>query len=181
MSVSVFAPGAAAPWDACLAIARALPGYFTPAAVAQIQHDLAHHGTYVVAERPAGAVAGFAVVQRKNAAVAELLWLAVHPAHQGRGLGTELLAALMERLGASGVALLAVKTLAPEAGYAPYVGTRRFYERAGFVHLETVDPYPGWDPDSPCAIYVKILPGHEGAGRHAPGDDFPGASAATGS
>ncbi len=24
-------------------------------------------------------------------------------------------------------------------------------------HLETVDPYPQWEPGNPCAIYVKAL------------------------
>jgi len=49
------------------------------------------------------------------------------------------------------------KTLAPDVEYAPYEATRRFYEKKGFIHLETIDPYPGWDPGNPCAIYVRVL------------------------
>ena len=71
--------------------------------------------------------------------------------------GSALLLAIEERLRADGVTLLEVKTLAPTVVYAPYERTRHFYERAGFLLLETVDPYPGWEPGNPCAIYVKIL------------------------
>jgi hypothetical protein len=62
-----------------------------------------------------------------------------------------------EHLRANGVMLLEVKTLAPTVVYTPYERTRRFYEHAGFILLEVVDPYPGWEPGNPCAIYVKIL------------------------
>jgi ribosomal protein S18 acetylase RimI-like enzyme len=159
--VSACDPGAKAQLEACRAIARALPDFFTTDAVAQIRRDLARHPTYVVEERTGQdwTVTGFAVVVRKNAAVAELAWLAVHPDRQGRGHGSTLLATVAASLQARGIALLEVKTLAPEAAYAPYEATRRFYARAGFVQLETIDPYPGWDPGNPCAIYVKILIG----------------------
>ncbi len=159
MRVAECTPAADTQAEACLAIARALPEYFTADAVAQLRRDLAEHAVYVVEERSdqAEAVTGFAVVARKNGAVAEVLGLAMHPARQGRGHGSTLLTTVTERLRAHDVALLEVKTLAPDARYAPYDATRRFYERAGFVHLETVDPYPGWEPGNPCAIYVKIL------------------------
>ncbi len=163
MPVSIYGPDGNAPLDACMAIAQALPDYFTPDAVMQMSRDLVEHGAYVVEDRSDREVAGFAVVHRKNGAVAELLWMAVRPSRQRRGYGSALLAAIVEHLRESSAELLEVKTLAPEAGYPPYKGTRRFYERAGFVHLETVDPYPGWAPGNPCAIYVKIL--HDPAAR----------------
>jgi GNAT superfamily N-acetyltransferase len=147
--------------EGCLTIAQALPDYFTADAVAAIHRALAEGPASVVEEAADGvrAVAGFAIVEHKGPAVAELAWMVVHPARRGQGYGSALLAAVAERLRARGVQLLEVKTLAPEADYAPYEATRRFYERAGFLHLETVDPYPGWEPGSPCAIYVKILTG----------------------
>ena len=55
-----------------------------------------------------------------------------------------------------GIALIEVKTLAATADYAPYEKTRRFYELGLFL-IETIDPFPGWEPGNPCAIYVKIL------------------------
>jgi GNAT superfamily N-acetyltransferase len=159
VSVYEYDRGEDAPVEACLAIARALPDYFTADAVSQMRRDLAEHTVYVSEDHAglAEAVAGFAVVERKSVVVAELLWMAVHPARQGQGHGARLLAAIVERLRAGGATLLEVKTLGPDAAYPPYERTRRFYERRGFVHLDTVDPYPGWDLGNPCAIYVKVL------------------------
>lgn len=72
-------------------------------------------------------VIGFATVQAKAAGVAELSWLAVEREGTGRGIGSALLEAVVKAL------------------------------RHGFYHVETVDAYPGWNPGTPCAIYVKPL------------------------
>ena len=29
--------------------------------------------------------------------------------------------------------------------------------RNGFVHIDTIDPLPGWEPGNPAAIYVAAL------------------------
>jgi hypothetical protein len=50
-----------------------------------------------------------------------------------------------------------VKTLDANAGYAPYEATRAFWERCGFVQVDTIDPLPDWQPGSPAAIYVAAL------------------------
>ena len=43
----------------------------------------------------------------------------------------------------------------PDRG--PYEATRAFWERNGFVHVDTIDPLPGWEPGNPAAIYVAAL------------------------
>ena len=43
------------------------------------------------------------------------------------------------------------------SGYRPYEATRAFWERNGFVHVDTIDPLPGWEPGNPAAIYVAAL------------------------
>jgi len=35
--------------------------------------------------------------------------------------------------------------------------TRAFWERNGFVHIDTIDPLPDWEPGNPAAIYVAAL------------------------
>jgi GNAT superfamily N-acetyltransferase len=96
-------------------------------------------------------------VERKGAGVAEILWMAVSSERRRMGIGTRLLSAIEDELRVEGSKLLEVKTLAAEARYAPYDDTRRFYEGSGFLPVETMDPYPGWEPGNPCAIYVKPL------------------------
>ena len=49
------------------------------------------------------------------------------------------------------------KTLDSSSGYRPYEATRAFWERNGFVHVDTIDPLPGWEPGNPAAIYVAAL------------------------
>jgi hypothetical protein len=43
------------------------------------------------------------------------------------------------------------------SGYRPYEATWAFWERNGFVHIDTIDPLPGWEPGNPAAIYVAAL------------------------
>jgi len=63
----------------------------------------------------------------------------------------------VELLADAGVAVVEVKTLDASAGYEPYVATRAFWERRGFVQVDCIDPLPGWEPGNPSAIYVKAL------------------------
>ena len=140
--------------DACLDIARALPDYFTGAALAEMQNDLLKDRLYLAVD---SGVLAFATAGFISGAVAEITWMAVRPGRRNRGIGTDLLRFLAADLKAQGFRLLQVKTLAEEAGYRPYEPTRRFYEKTGFLHLETIDPYPPWGPGNPCAIYVKVL------------------------
>jgi ribosomal protein S18 acetylase RimI-like enzyme len=58
----------------------------------------------------------------------DLYWIAVHPAAQGAGEGSRLLAEVERRLRAREARLLVAET-SSRANYAP---TRRFYERRGY-------------------------------------------------
>jgi len=139
----------------CVAVARDLPEFFTEAGVQSLETDAQHHALYV--DSVGDKVVAFVVVATKSKSVREILWMAVRPGMQGMGIGSTMLADIEGALRADGARLIEVRTLAATASYPPYERTRRFYERAGFVLLETIHPYPGWDQDSPCAIYVKPL------------------------
>ncbi len=68
-----------------------------------------------------------------------------------------LLQGMLGELAADGVSVVEVKTLDSSAGYQPYEGTRAFWERRGFVYVDTIDGLPGWDPGNPAAIYIAAL------------------------
>ena len=53
--------------------------------------------------------------------------------------------------------MVEAKTLDSSSGYQPYEATRAFWERNGFVHIDTIDPLPGWEAGNPAAIYVAAL------------------------
>jgi GNAT superfamily N-acetyltransferase len=138
------------------AIVRGLPDYFTPDVPDTVAADMSHHESWVVTD-DGDEVVGFAVVDRRFAHAVELLWAAVAAERRGAGLGTRLVEAVLAELEAGGVRLVEVRTLDRSAGYAPYDATRGFWEARGFVQVDRVDPYPGWQPGNPCAIYVAAL------------------------
>jgi GNAT superfamily N-acetyltransferase len=148
---------AAGPADVagCQAVVRGLPDHFTPDVPDTVAADMGRHESWVVT---AGAeVVGFAVVDRRSAEAVEVLWAAVAAGRRGWGLGTRLVEHVLAELAAGGVRLVEVRTLDRSAGYAPYEATRGFWEARGFVQVDRVDPYPGWQAGNPCAIYVAAL------------------------
>ncbi len=42
-------------------------------------------------------------------------------------------------------------------GTGPYQATQAFWERKGFVQIDTIDPLPGWQPGNPAAVYVAAI------------------------
>jgi hypothetical protein len=60
--------------DACVRIIRGLPEYFTDDVPDRVRLDLARHEGWVLANDN---VVGMAVVNRRSADAAEILWLAV--------------------------------------------------------------------------------------------------------
>jgi GNAT superfamily N-acetyltransferase len=140
---------------AATAIIRGLPDYFTADVPARLERDAADHEAWVITED--GTVAGVAVAARKSPAGAEILWIAVDAARRGRGHGTTLLTHVLDHLADTGISVVAAKTLDRSSGYRPYEATRAFWDRNGFIHVDTIDPLPGWQPGNPAAIYVAAL------------------------
>jgi ribosomal protein S18 acetylase RimI-like enzyme len=142
--------------SACLAIVRALPEYFTADVPGEVERELHTHLGWV-ATTQAGQVLGFVVVDRRSERAAEIRWLAVAPAAHRTGVATALLDQALGELANDGLQLVETKTLDGSVDYAPYDATRAFWERSGFVHVDTIDPLPGWQPGNPAAIYVAAL------------------------
>ncbi len=149
--------------EACLFIARALPQHFTPQGLADMESDLRRAETYVATGAGETATAtrvssdqviGFLSLVRKGPAVGEILWMAVRPDLHRQGIGSSLLRQASTDLSVGGVRILLVKTLSAKVDYKPYERTRGFYEKNGFLLIETIDPYPGWEAGNPCAIYA---------------------------
>jgi hypothetical protein len=99
---------------------------------------------------------------------------------RGRGHGTRLLGHVLDQLASAGVSVVEAKTLDRSSGYRPYEATRAFWERNGFIHIDTIDPLPDWPPGNPAAIYVAALrptrSAAPGPGRGRRTGDFDSAS-----
>jgi GNAT superfamily N-acetyltransferase len=151
-AVRRFAAGDA---PAIAAIIRGLPDYFTDDVPAKAERDAADYEAWVITD--SDGVAGFAIAARKSPGGAEILWIAVDATRRGHGHGTKLLGHVLDGLAAAGVSVVEAKTLDGSSGYQPYEATRAFWERNGFVLVDTIDPLPGWQPGNPAAIYVAAL------------------------
>jgi GNAT superfamily N-acetyltransferase len=139
----------------CVSIVRELPDYFTDDVPDKVMADLRVHQGWIATD--AGRIVGFAIVERRSRRSAEILWIAVRRAAQGNGVGAALVNHLLDELMADGLQVAEVKTLDHSAEYQPYVTTRAFWERRGFVQIDTIDPLPGWQAGNPAAIYVAAL------------------------
>lgn len=87
----------------------------------------AHHEVYVV-ETDAGIVAFFSISLNQESKVGELDLNAVHPDHQGDGIGTWMYEFALNRMTEAGMAVATVGT----GGDPSHAPARRAYEKAGF-------------------------------------------------
>jgi GNAT superfamily N-acetyltransferase len=141
--------------QACQTIIGGLPDFFTDDVPDKIAHDLDAHDGWVISEDDG--VVGFAVVERRSSRAAEILWIAVGHDQRHQGVGAKLIEHVLDALAGDKLAVVEAKTLDASADYEPYVATRAFWERHGFVHIDTIDPLPGWEPGNPAAILVCVL------------------------
>jgi ribosomal protein S18 acetylase RimI-like enzyme len=141
--------------DDCVRIVAALTDFFSAEEPAAVRRDLRQHDSWVITD--GDAVLGFLVADRRSSRVAEILWAGVEPGRRGAGIGSRLLEEVLHRLRTDGVEYVGLKTLDGSVPSSPYAATRAFWERRGFVQIDSVDPYPGWRPGNPAAIYVRAL------------------------
>jgi ribosomal protein S18 acetylase RimI-like enzyme len=141
--------------DACVGILARLPDYFTPETYDEVRAGISEHLVWVAAGTEQ--IEGFVLAERRYPTAAEITIAAVTPERQGTGIGTQLVDAALAHLREQGVVLVEAKTLDVSAGYEPYVATRAFWERRGFVQIDCIDPLPGWQPGNPSALYIAAL------------------------
>ena len=96
---------------------------------------------------------GFVSLSYSSEDCAEIDCLGVKKAHQGRGIGSQLLVTL-ESEASKNVDFLQVKTVA-EGSNKDYDRTNVFYRRLGFKKLEIFPQL--WGSQNPCQILIKKI------------------------
>ena len=96
---------------------------------------------------------GFVSLSYSSEDCAEIDCLGVKKAYQGRGIGSQLLAAF-ESEARKNVDYLQVKTVA-EGSNKDYDRTNVFYRSLGFKKLEIFPQL--WGPQNPCQILIKKM------------------------
>ncbi|MBI5306679.1 GNAT family N-acetyltransferase [Candidatus Wolfebacteria bacterium] len=134
-------------------IAKSLPEYFHKDGLKSIERDTKNHmlfGAYLNNE-----LIGFAVYKEINNEAIEMLWLGILRQYHRKGYGKILVERNLAEFSKK-YKVCKVKTISDSDDYEPYKKTRAFYRNLGFIPIETISPYPGWDND-PCQIFVKFL------------------------
>jgi ribosomal protein S18 acetylase RimI-like enzyme len=90
----------------------------------------------------------------------DLYWIVVDRKHQGRGIGTQLLGEVEQRLTTHDARLIVVET----SSRSDYTPTRGFYEARGYTRAATIPAY--YAPGDDLVIYTKDL--HGDLARAAP-------------
>jgi len=81
----------------------------------------------------------------------DLYWIVVDREHQGRGIGTQLLVEVEQRLTTRDARLIVVET----SSRPDYEPTRGFYETRGYTRTATIPGY--YAPGDDLVIYTKDL------------------------
>ena len=81
----------------------------------------------------------------------DLYWIAVHPAHKGKGVGRALVAGMERELTGDGARLVRVET----AGTSEYAATRAFYDRLGFEIVARIRDF--YWPGNDLVIYGRYF------------------------
>ena len=98
---------------------------------------------WLVAERAELTALAYVAPERMTSGTWNLLLIAVHPDHQGTGVGSSLIARVETEVRDRGAHLMLVET----SGQAEFAATRRFYQRRGFTPEARIRDYyqPGDD------------------------------------
>ncbi len=138
-------------YENAYSVALKLPNYFDKNGLESIKKDTKTnllYCAYLDSE-----IVGFVTYKEINPQVIELTWMGVLPQYHGKGIGTKMILDSLKELNKYKVC--EVKTVSDKEPDEGYARTRNFYEKLGFIPLESIIPYPGWN--DPCVIYVKWL------------------------
>lgn len=102
-----------------------------------------------------GKLAGFISIKSNKEFTSEIYVFGVLEQFQRCGIGSELLIVACSHIKASGVKLLAVKTLDESASYEPYDRTRNFYLKNDFLAIDVYAKI--WNEENPCLLMIKVL------------------------
>lgn len=140
--------------EKCVKIASSLSDWFDDHDVEMIKNALESYDVYVYDDL---SIKGFMCLERKSDNVIEIKYIGVCEEFQHEGIGGSMLMFIEDYCFGKIDGYIEVKTLDSAINYEPYAKTRNFYEKKGFVQIESIKPYPGWNNNCPCAIYVKYV------------------------
>ncbi len=140
--------------ESAISIAKSLPDYFSETGLKDIGQACRNEKLFGAYKD--NKMIGFMTLKELNPEAIELTWMGVLAEYQGQGTGKMLVERALKSIGDQ-YKICEVKTLAETVENKGYEKTRNFWRNAGFITLEVIDPYPGWETGNPCVIMVKPL------------------------
>ena len=140
-----------------LSIARSWPSHFTQQGLEAIAADFSCSPAMVVLED--GRTAGF-ILWTKSLDTVEILWIAVHPRHVRRGIGTTLVEQVIARSSDAEKAIVKTATVdsqipGTDLNGDSFRGTHEFYHKLGFAPVEVLKGY--WGPQNHALVLSRDL------------------------
>lgn len=141
--------------EGCVAALALLPEFFTPSTHDEVRTSMIIDRAVVAVD--GATVLGFVLNQERHPRSAEIIYAAVHPGSDAKGLGRWSCVAYSPIWAPPASREWKLRRSMSQRDTNHFVATRRFWESHGFIQVDCIDPLPGWEPGNPAAIYVKAL------------------------
>lgn len=133
-----------------LAIARALPAWFTESGIGALGETLERTEGFIADDGTR--IVGFLTFEVQDA-VARITWMGVLPTLHRQGIGKRLIDLLVKVLRVRGIRHVRVWTLGDSVDYEPYARTRAFYRTLGFRDFRRVVTD---NPECPEELHLEL-------------------------
>jgi len=145
--------------ESVMEIVRSLGTYFDEDAYDEIESgckNLKTYGAYTNKK-----MVGFIIFSHTNPQVVEVLFMGVSKNCQNHGVGSKLLNTGLRLVNKKkNYKLCQAKTIGVEDLDLKFAKTRKFYQKNGFLHLESIRPFPGWRKTNYVQVFIKCLDNH---------------------
>ena len=133
-----------APIEDCgqiMEIIKTLPKYFLPEYWPEIENDI--RDQLNISAYSDNNIIGFINYKIHSPNLTEILWMAVSPNIQSKGLGSILMNKFLKQMKDKKIKVIELATIASTDNFKLYEGTRRFYEKYGFKEIKIDKDYYG--------------------------------------
>lgn len=122
-------------------IIKTLPKYFLPEYWPEIEDDIKNQLN--ISAYSDNDIIGFINYKIHSPNSAEILWMAVSPNIQSKGLGSILMNEFLKQMKDKKIKAIELSTIASTDNFELYKDTRRFYEKYGFKEIKIDKDYYG--------------------------------------
>ncbi len=122
-------------------IIKTLPKYFLPGYWPEIENDIRNQLN--ISAYSDNDIVGFINYKIHSLNLAEILWMAVSPNIQSKGIGSILMDKFLKQIKDKKIKVIELATIASTDNFELYKGTRHFYEKYGFKEIKIDKDYYG--------------------------------------